>query len=145
MMVGNTASVFPDELESALSDDSRKVVQYAKHEADRMNNAVCTTAHLLLGLIRIGKGTAFERYQTRYRWGGSNTEARRLVQDTFANVSPALTNTELWTKTSLEVLFRARGFDERGRITPDHLFEALLQMDESYASVILDRLDEERF
>lgn len=110
-----------------------------------MHHAVCTTAHLLLGLIRIGKATGIEKYQTRRRWGSSNVEARQLVQDTFANVNPTLVHIELWTKTCLDVMRRARDVHEQGRITADNLYESLRQLDESYASLILDRLDEVRY
>lgn len=84
-MSASTSYPLPADILNRFDENSNKAVKYAIPEAYRMNQLACTTADLLLGLIRAGTGQAFEKYRTTESWGFSNLGARRIVTDVKKN------------------------------------------------------------
>ena len=131
-----------DALRTPMTDRSRKVLQLATKEAQRLKHQFLRSEHILLGLFREGSGIA----ANVLRYAGVTIETlRTAVENVVEFGSGAVTVTECpLTEEAEMVLYHA--LDEamalgHRYVGTEHLLLGLLWNPKSSAVRALDRLD----
>ncbi len=137
--------------EIGLTPRSKHVIELAIDEAQRLNQPLASTEHLLLGMIREGRGIAAGVLESM---GINLARVRQQTLDLLsqgkgesaATASPTLPAIEAFkrtyhlTDTTQKVLDLAQGeahLLDRDRIGPEHLLAALLHEGQNPAATIL--------
>jgi quinol monooxygenase YgiN len=122
------------------TDRARRVLFFARYEASHLGGAVITSEHLLLGLLREGKGVTSRVFSAS---GLHYDAARRDVEGAAAGQAKLATSAEMPlaadTKAALEGAALEADRLSHAHIGTEHLLLGLLRQPDSPAGVILSR------
>ncbi len=125
------------------TDKTKKVINYARQEAQRMGHPYIGTEHLLLGLLREGTGVAATALQ---RLGVDTNRARIEVEKLVQRGGEALTAgkqfafTQRAQKIIFEHAFKEAKRQEQNYVRTEHLLLGLLEEEDCVAAQVLNNL-----
>ncbi len=123
-----------------FTDKTKKVLNYARQEAQRMGHPYIGTEHLLLGLLREGTGVAATALQ---RLGVDTNRARLEVEKLVQRGGEALTSgkqfafTQRAQKIIFEHAFEEAKRQEQNYVRTEHLLLGLLEEEDCVAAQVL--------
>jgi len=122
------------------TERARRALFFARYEASHVGGSVITSEHLLLGLLREGKGLTSRVFAQN---GLDYDAARRDVEQAAAGRAKLATSAEMPlaadTKAALECAAQEADGLSHAHIGTEHLLLGLLRQPESPAGVIMSR------
>lgn len=121
-----------------FTERARKAIEFARDEAARLRHDYIGTEHLLLGLIRLGEGTAMEIIANL---GLEPTDLRASIEDVVQPAGGTMTMGQLpltaRAKKTLEVSGQEARALKSKDIDTEHILLALLKDEEGVAAQVL--------
>jgi ATP-dependent Clp protease ATP-binding subunit ClpC len=125
-----------------FTERARKAIEYARDEAARLKHDYIGTEHLLLGLIRLGEGTAAEILQNI---GVELSELKKSVEDIVQPSGGTLQMGQLPLTARAKKTLEISGNEARAirskDIDTEHILLALLKDEEGVAAQVLSMYD----
>ncbi|RKX20561.1 MAG: ATP-dependent Clp protease ATP-binding subunit [Candidatus Zixiibacteriota bacterium] len=125
-----------------FTERARKAIEYARDEAARLKHDYIGTEHLLLGLIRLGKGTAVEILQNI---GVELNELKKSVEDIVQPSGGTMQMGQLPLTARAKKTLEISGNEARAirskDIDTEHILLALLKDEEGVAAQVLSMYD----
>lgn len=125
-----------------FTDRARKVMQYANHEAQRLNREYVGTEHILLGLIKEGSGVAANVLKgLGLTLDGLRSEVGKTVEpQADVNTEGALPHTPHAKKVIEHAIEEARGLNHNW-VGTEHQLLGLIRQKEGAAARVLVNLN----
>lgn len=125
-----------------FTERARKAIEYARDEAARLKHDYIGTEHLLLGLLRLGEGTAVE---VLVNIGIDLNELRQSVEDVVQPSGGTLSMGQLPLTARAKKLLEVSAQEARALrskdIDTEHLLLAMLRDEEGVAAQVLSMYD----
>ncbi|MFQ6007666.1 MAG: ATP-dependent Clp protease ATP-binding subunit [Candidatus Zixiibacteriota bacterium] len=125
-----------------FTESARKAIEYARDEAARLRHDYIGTEHLLLGLIRLGEGTAVEIIANLgLDLNDLKTSIEEVVQPSGGTMTMGQLPLTARAKKTLEVSGQEARALKSKDIDTEHILLALLKDEEGVAAQVLSTYD----
>jgi len=125
-----------------MTERARRAIEYARDEAARLKHDYIGTEHLLLGLIRLGEGTAAEILQNiGVELGELKKGVEEIVQPSGGTMQMGQLPLTARAKKTLEISGNEARALKSKDIDTEHILLALLKDEEGVAAQVLSMYD----